>query len=389
MAAARPSLLLLPIIYLGFVSLGLPDGTIGVAWPQMHESLGLPIGLGGTIVLVVTLLSGVSGFASGRLIARFNTGPVVLVSCALTGTALLMVAHAPNFGWLMAAAAPLGFGAGAVDAGLNGFVARHYSGRHMNWLHASWGIGATCGPLVLAHTLASGTGWRGGYFVIGSAQLVLALVFLVTLRLWRAVPERGIASSSADRPASSPTMPANSPAGWLSAAIFTIYVAAEATAGVWAVSILVVSRGVSQETAGLCAAVFYGAITVGRVGVGFLGDRWSNRKAVSTGIAIALVGALLFALAQSTFLAAAALVLLGGGLAPVYPGLMHEVPRRFAPDSVQVVIGRQSGAAYVGAALLPAASGALAQHSLEGVAWLVVIGVVLLLAAVHRLNRLT
>lgn len=389
MAAARPSLLLLPIIYLGFVSLGLPDGTIGVAWPQMHESLGLPIGLGGTIVLVVTLLSGVSGFASGRLIARFNTGPVVLVSCALTGTALLMVAHAPNFGWLMAAAAPLGFGAGAVDAGLNGFVARHYSGRHMNWLHASWGIGATCGPLVLAHTLASGSGWRGGYFLIGSAQLGLALVFLATLRLWRAVPERAIAAAAANLPPNSPTLLANSPAGWLSAAIFTIYVAAEATAGVWAVSILVVSRGVSQETAGLCAAAFYGAITVGRVGVGFLGDRWSNRKAVSTGIAIALVGALLFALAPSTVLAAAALVLLGTGLAPVYPGLMHEVPRRFAPEAVQVVIGRQSGAAYVGAALLPAASGALAQYSLESVAWLVVIGVVLLLVAVHRLNRLT
>jgi len=214
-------------------------------------------------------------------------------------------------------------------------------------------------------------------------------VFLATLRLWRAVPERAVAASAVNLPVSSATMPANSPAGWLSAAIFTVYVAAEATAGVWAVSILVVSRGVNQETAGLCAAAFYGAITVGRVGVGFLSDRWSNRKAVSTGIALALVGALLFALAPSTFLAATALVLLGTGLAPVYPGLMHEVPRRFAADAVQVVIGRQSGAAYIGAAVLPAASGALAQYSLESIAWVVVLGVLLLLAAVHRLNRLT
>jgi len=149
------SFLLLVIVYLAFISIGLPDGTLGVAWPEMHQSLGLPIGMAGLLILVVTLLSAVSSFVSGPIINRFGTGPVVMVSGFATGLALLIYAQANHFYWILLAAAPLGFGAGAVDAGLNGFVARHYSGRHMNWLHACWGIGATGGPLIMAYAAAS------------------------------------------------------------------------------------------------------------------------------------------------------------------------------------------------------------------------------------------
>jgi MFS family permease len=389
MVALRPGVVLLMLIYLGFISLGLPDGTFGVAWPVAHAELDVPLGLGGTVVLVATLLSAVSGFASGAIIARYNTGPVMFVSCLLTGGALLLIAEAPRFAWLLVAAAPLGLGAGAVDAGLNGYVARHYSGRHMNWLHACWGIGATCGPLILARALATGAGWRGGYLVLGAIQLSLAVLFLATLRLWSAASEHRAGAAATRLPARLPTAGANSPAGWLSVLIFTLYVSVEITAGVWAASILVVGRGISQEIAGLCAAAYYGAITVGRVAVGFVADRWSNRGLVAGGMAVAFLGTVLFALARDAPYSALALILLGLGFSPVYPGLMYEVPRRFAPAAVQVVIGRQSGAAYVGAASLPAAAGWIAQRSLESLAWVLVGGVLLVFAAIHRLNRIT
>ncbi|HEY0945883.1 MAG TPA: MFS transporter [Opitutaceae bacterium] len=390
MAPGRARLFLLVVIYLGFISLGLPDGTLGVAWPQAHVELRLPIGLAGTIMIVATLLAAASGFSSGRLVGRFNTGPVVLASCLLTGAALVLLSRAQTLASLLLAAVPLGLGAGAVDASLNGYVARHYTGRHMNWLHACWGIGATCGPLVMAEALTRAGGWRSGYLVLGGAQLTLALIFLLTLGLWGRVPERTVAAHAARVDGRTPVAAANSVAGWLSTVIFALYVAVEMTTGLWASSILVVSRGFSQETGGWCAAAYYGAITLGRILVGTVVDRWGNRRLIAVGGFAALAGALLFALGgHTTPVAAGALILMGLGFAPVYPCLMHEVPRRFAPEAVQVVIGRQSGAAGLGGAFLPAAAGWIAQVSLEAVAWAVIAGIVALSLSLRRLDRMT
>ncbi len=379
---------LLAVIYVGFVSLGLPDGTVGVAWPAIYPDLGLAVGLAGTITLVVTVLAGASGFASGHIVGRFGTGPVVLVSCALTGSALLIVGSADGFAWLLAAAVPLGLGAGAVDAGLNSYVARHYSGRHMNWLHACWGVGATAGPLVMAQALATAGGWRAGYLRLGCAQLALAALFLLTLRLWDRVPPRSTphATSAARR---APTLGADTFAGWLAPAIFALYAAVELTAGLWAGTILVVGRGFTAELAAPLTAAYYAAITGGRIGVGFVVERWGNRPLVAAGTGLALLGALLFAGTTSTAASAIALVLFGLGLAPVYPCLMHEVPRRFAPEAAPVVIGRQSGAASLGAAVLPAAAGAIAQQSLATIPWVLVASLVILIASIRRLDRLT
>lgn len=390
MSPSRYSQLLLIIIYLGFISLGLPDGTFGVAWPQAHRELHVPVGLAGVILVVVTLLAAVSGFSSGRVLARFKIGPVVFASCAITGSALLLVGHAQTLFWLILAVLPLGLGSGAVDASLNGYVARHYTGRHMNWLHACWGIGATCGPLTMAKAVGSAGGWRNGYTLLGAAQLSLAVLFLFTLPLWNKVPERVAARSLEHAGAAQPTLGADSFPGWLSAVIFALYVAVESTMGLWASSILVLSRGFPQETAGFCAAAYYGSITTGRILVGIVVDRWGNRRLITFGTVIALVGALSFAfLGYSTIAAATALIATGLGFAPIYPCLMHEVPRRFAPAAVQTVIGRQSGAAYVGGALLPAVAGGIAQISLEGVAWTVIAGTLALLATIRRLNQLT
>ncbi|HLP26954.1 MAG TPA: MFS transporter, partial [Acidobacteriota bacterium] len=194
----RAAGLLLIIIYLGFISLGLPDGTLGVAWPAVYPELGLPVGLAGALMLVGTLMTATAGFSSGWIGARFRTGPVLFVSCLLTAGAMLLLSRAQSAVLLFVAAVPLGLGGGAVDAGLNGYVARHYSGRHMNWLHACWGIGATVGPLLMGQALASTHGWRGGYLWIGSIQLGLALLFFATLSLWEKVPAHAIESQQTD-----------------------------------------------------------------------------------------------------------------------------------------------------------------------------------------------
>lgn len=389
MNPARRSLLLLLVIYLGYVSLGLPDGTLGVAWPAVYPELGLPLGLAGTILTIATVLTGCTGFASGWIIARWKTGPVVLASGLLTASGMLLLANAQGALWLYAAAVPLGVGAGAVDAGLNGYVARHYSGRHMNWLHACWGIGATSGPFIIGWALGAGHGWRGGYWLISAIQYGLALLFLVTLGLWSKVPERpfGAHGHAADRV---PATPAHSVAGWLSAAIFGLYVAVECTTGLWAGSVMVVRRGFAPETAALCVAGFFGALTAGRIAVGFVAERWGNRRVVNAGALVAACGLALFATGPGGVpLSALGLAVAGAGLAPIYPGLMHEVPRRFAPTAVQAIIGRQSGAAAFGAAVLPALAGWVAQHALVAVPWMVLGVLAVLMAAIRHLNRIT
>jgi MFS family permease len=388
----RASWLLLPIIYLGFVSLGLPDGTLGVAWPRMHVDLGQPLQAAGWIMVVATLLSATASVTSGAILKRFGTGPVVLASCLLTGGALLATSQVPTFARLLVLAIPLGLGAGAVDASLNGFVARHYTGRHMNWLHACWGIGATSGPLIMTRALASSQGWRSGYLAIGTIQLGLAAIFALTLRLWDTMPDTSSASGSTATalPGATAGRQANSEAGWLSAAIFVLYMATELTMGLWANSILVVGRGIPQAAAGLCVSAYYASITVGRIVNGFVVDRWGNRRLVTAGSIIALLGIGLFAAAQSAVSAGAALCLMGVGLAPIYPGLMHEVPRRFVPEAVSTIIGRQSGATCLGAAVCPLAAGWLSVRlPLEAIGWVVALSALLLLAAIRRLDRIS
>lgn len=379
--------LLLVVVYLGFINLGLPDGTLGVAWPAVYPELELPIGLAGTILTLGTLLTAAAGFSSGWIVARFRTGPVMILSILLTSSGLLLLGAAQGAAWLYAAAVPLGLGAGAVDAGLNAFVARHYAARHMNWLHACWGLGATSGPLLFGLMLGTPAGWRGGYFVLGGLQLAMVAVFVCTLGLWSAAPEASGDHSAADDRA--PTTRANSFPGWLSSAIFALYVAVEMTTGLWAGTVMVAERGFAPDTAAWCVAGYYAAITSGRIGVGFVADRFGNRRLVKAGAVVAVVG--LAGFAQFSGLAACAIALLvaGFGLAPIYPGLMHEVPRRFAPEAVATVIGRQSGGASLGAAILPAAAGTLAAGSLGAVPWLILGILLLLLASVLVLDART
>ena len=380
---------LLGTIYLAFISLGLPDSVLGVAWPTMRSSLGQPLESAGMITLVLTVCSALSSFVGGRVLARWGTGPVVTASGLLTGLALLGFALSPSFGLLLLLAVPLGLGAGAVDARLNQFVAAHYSARHMNWLHGCWGIGATLGPLIMASALTSATGWRQGYLWIGGVQLGLVLLFLLVLPLWQRHQAQAAESAAASH--TTHQRPAHTLALWLAPALYLAYAAVEISTGLWAGSLLVDGRGLDAKTAALWVSCFFGAIMLGRFATGLLTLRLGNRQLVRLGIAVASVGAALFASnALPAPLSLAGLVLLGLGCAPIYPCLMHETARRFEPVTAAKVISRQVGFAYVGAAIVPAALGYLATAAgLGAIMPAVLAALLLLLLMSEALNRIT
>ncbi|MDX2187900.1 MAG: MFS transporter [Opitutaceae bacterium] len=384
------SRLLIVIIYLAFMSLGLPDGSFGVCWPLMHREIGAPIEMAGLVVTVGTLLTALSGFSSGWVLARISENTVLFFSCVLTSLGLAGMASVQQPWFLFLAVVPLGLGAGAVDAGLNGYVAKHYTSRHMNWLHACWGIGATCGPMILAQVLAFGGTWRHAFAFIAVAQATIAVIIGMTRHVWSSAPVMTMEQmEQAHAEQGRVLAEANTLAGWLAPVVFYFYVGVEFTVGLWAGSLLAVSRGVPPAAAAAAVAGFYGSITVGRILVGLIADRVGNQRLVSYGAGVALVGIVGLALAPGLGTGAASLVLTGLGMAPIYPGLMHEVKNRFTPSAIQTVVGRQSGGASLGGATMPAIAGALAAVSLEWIPWFAA-GLTLLLIVVNmRLDRLT
>ncbi len=382
-------LALLAIIYLAFVTLGLPDGVLGVAWTAMRLDLHQPLAAVGLVTITLTLSSGISTLFSAYVLKNLGTGPVVMISGFLTGLALLGFSIAPGFGWLLVLAVPLGLGAGAVDAGLNHFVAAHYSSRHMNWLHGCWGIGATLGPLIMGASLAA-AGWQSGYQTIATLQLSLAVVLLLSLSLWHRENAKPPAASQSDAQQAS-IKPISTRATWLAPLAFLLYVAFEAGTGLWAASILVNNRGIGAATAGLWVSFFFGAITAGRFAIGLVANRLGNRRLIRLGILTATAGAVVFAVpGLPAALSLPGLIVMGLGCAPIYPSMMHETARRFPSSLTAKVIGRQVGLSYVGSATVPAACGLLAAYAgLSMVMPALILLLLVLLAVTERLNRLT
>ncbi len=383
-------LILLGIVYVSFISLGLPDGILGVAWPAIRADMGQPLAAVGIITITLTVCAAASSFLAGAIVKRVGTGVVVATSCLMTALALVGFSYAPSFVWLVLLGIPLGLGAGAVDASLNHFVAAHYSSRHMNWLHGFWGVGATTGPLIVGWALASPSGWTLGARTIGFMQLALAALLWLTLSLWSRENTKPPADDAAHAQAAvfKPLRPI---ALWLAPATFLFYVAAEMGTGLWAASILVTDRAVSPAQAGVWVSVYFGSITAGRFGVGLIANRLGNRRLVRLGIGLATLGAAIFAahgLLGSASLAG--LVLMGLGCAPVFPSLMHETARRFPDDLARTVIGRQMMFSYAGGSVIPAAFGLLATWvGLSAVMPVVVLLLLTLLALTLWLDRLT
>ena len=389
MASPISSIFLLALIYFAFISLGLPDGVVGVAWPAMRVALGQPIEAAGLITLVVTGCSALSGFASGFVLKRLSAGVVVMLSGWSTGLALLGIAFAPSFAVLLLLAVPLGLGAGAVDAAMNHFVARHYSSRHMNWLHGCWGVGATVGPLIMGAALASAGGWRFGYQAIGALQMALALAFLLSLYLWQLAPT--VDPTAHESAQGAARKPLRRLALWLAPALFLLYAAVEVGTSLWAATVLIEQRHLPASTAGLWVSGFFGAIMLGRFATGLVSQRLGNRSLVRYGLLLAIAGAAIFSLNLTpAWTALAGLALLGLGCAPVYPSLMHEAARRFDAQTAARVIGRQVGSAYIGCMALPALLG------LMGATWglwlimpAIALFAVLLLCLSEVLNAIT
>lgn len=356
--------LLLVLIYMAFISLGLPDALLGAGWPVMQGDLGVPIGFAGILQMVIAGGTIVSSIFSGRILRRFKTGLTTAVSVGMTAFALFGFAFSPSFFWLILAAVPLGLGAGSVDAGLNSYVAAHYQSRHMSWLHSFWGLGALLGPLVLASLLSRGISWRLGYRTIAYFQTILMVVLVMALPLWRVVHGSRAKTDNGVARQAHPSI------GFLlrikgarSAMLtFFMYTGIEATMGLWGGSYLYRVESLSAVDAATWVSVFYASITVGRFLNGFATYRFSNHRLMLAGEMTILIGILLIILPLPLPATMLGFILIGLGCAPIFPSMQHATPDHFGMEHTQDLIGLQMAAAYIGTLVLPPMFGFVAER---------------------------
>ena len=386
---------LLVIIYISFISLGLPDSILGSVWPRMQADLGAPLALVGYLSMTITAGTVISSVCSDYVVRKFGTGRVTAVSVLMTALGLAGFALSPNVAFLFLCAVPLGLGAGSVDTALNNFVALHYETRHMNWLHCFWGIGASVGPVIVSMTLRMGGMWRTGYGMIAGLQGILCAVLFLTLPLWkRAVqrPEIKQAGAEADSAAAE--------TGGVLAALrlrgalpvlggFVFYCAAESTGGLWGASFVHGHFGLPAADAAIASTLYFGAITVGRSLAGFAASCLSDKAMIRLGQLVALAGVAVSALAPTAAVAMAGIALVGLGFAPVYPSMLHVTPARFGAARSQAVMGLEMAFAYVGSTCFPPLFGLLASKlGTELYPWYLLICVAAMLACTELANKL-
>ncbi len=353
--------LLLAVIYLSFISLGLPDSLLGSAWPSMYPEFGVPVSSASIIFMIISAGTIVSSLLSDRLTRCLGTGKVTSFSVGLTALALFGFSLSHSFWLLCLFAVPYGLGAGSVDAALNNYVALHYKSRHMSWLHCMWGVGASLGPCIMGLALSDGHPWNTGYLCISLLQAALTAVLLVSLPLWGKKQTAADNDASQGQPLSFREV-IRIPGAREIMVTFFCYCALEQTAGLWGSSFLVLHRGVSPEDAARFASLFFLGITAGRAAGGFLTMLLSDTNLVRLGQGIILVGILALFLPAGGFFSMAGLLLIGLGCAPVYPSIIHSTPERFGAENSQTVIGIQMASAYVGNCLMPPLFGLIAEH---------------------------
>jgi len=388
--------LLLLVIYLAFISLGLPDSLLGVAWPLMQRDLRVPLEAAGLISMFIAGGTIVSSFLSGAVHKRLSTGKVTFISCMMTGLALLGIHFSPSFPWLLLLAVPLGLGAGSVDAALNNYVAAHYKASHMSWLHSLWGFGATLGPIIMSQFIALRDSWRSGYLTIAAIQLSLAVILFAALPLWKrmasgehrehAIPADG-QDAAGDK--SGRIKPMKIRGVKYALLTFLFYCGSEGTIGLWGSSFLINIKHISAATAAQWVSLYYGGITVGRVLSGFITMRVDNRTLIRAGLLISLTGLLLLLAPLPDAFSLIGLVLVGLGFAPVFPGMIHETPVRFGKENSQAVIGYQMGFAYIGSTFLPPLLGIAAARTTIGLyPYFVIAYIIVILISTERINAL-
>ncbi len=356
-------LLLLSLIYLAFISLGLPDALLGSAWPSMYPVLDVPVSYAGIVSMIIAGGTIVSSLNTNRVIHRFGTGVVTAASVMLTAVALFGFSASNSFWMLCLWAIPYGLGAGAVDAALNNFVALHYTSRHMSWLHCFWGVGAAIGPYVMSYSLTVRNSWQSGYSSIGIFQVILTAVLFFSIPVWKKQENMKKDNQSAkyNHLKISEALKIKGVKQVLSA--FFAYCALESTAGLWASSYLVLYRGVEAEAAARWASLFYLGITFGRFLNGFVTEKFGNRKMIRIGLIVITVGILAVILpVQTSLFSLVGLILIGLGCAPIYPCIIHETPRNFGENNSQAIIGIQMASAYTGTTFMPPIFGFLAKN---------------------------
>lgn len=354
--------LLLAIIYLAFISLGLPDSLLGASWPIMHKELSVPLSYAGMLSMIISGGTIVSSILSDRLTKKFGTGLVTAISVFLTAAAMFGFSISDSFWLLCIFGIPYGLGAGAIDAALNNYVALHYNARHMSWLHCFWGVGTSISPYIMGYALNAGMGWHTGYLIISMIQIVLTVVLFLSLPLWKKRETVSTDSKSTTKPLS--LIDALKIKGVIPMLLaFFSYCALEATAGLWISSYLVENRAMATQTAATFGSLFFLGITVGRFLGGFVTDRLGDKTMVRLGAIIMLVGVVSILLPTKASLPALiGIVVVGLGAAPVYPCLIHSTPYHFGKENSQAIIGIQMATAYIGSTFMPPLFGLLAEH---------------------------
>lgn len=388
---------LLIIIYLAFISLGLPDSLLGAAWPVMQGDLGAPLETAGLLFMTIACGTIISSLISGRILKRYGTGKVTFVSVLMTAVALLGFHFAPSIVWLMVCAVPLGLGAGAVDTGLNDYVAVNYKARHMSWLHCFWGVGATLGPIIMAQFISgdSASSWRNGYFLIAAIQFALVIILFFTLPLWKKVKvkrndrllEEIHELKDVINEKETNTKPLQTKGVKWALTTFFFYCGVEATVGLWGSSFLVNIKGISVATAAGWISFYYAGITVGRLITGFITYKVTNRTLIRWGQLIALSGAIILVLPLPSAFSFVGFIIVGLGLAPIFPCMLHETPTRFGKKHSQTIMGYQMAFAYTGTTFMPPLLGFMASQMTIGIFPIViVIFAVAMLLSSEKLN---
>ncbi|MFF2889648.1 MFS transporter [Paenibacillus sp. NPDC057967] len=385
------------IIYLAFISLGLPDSMLGSAWPVMRLDMNASLGTAGVLSMVIAANTIVSSLLSGTVLRLFGTGKVTLVSCILTAGALVGFSWSPSLIWLVLFAIPLGLGAGSVDAGLNSYVAAHYKAHHMSWLHCFWGVGASLGPIIMASFMAGDNLWRQGYLAVAGIQFLLVIILFVTLPLWDKVAKSSkVVQSDHETPDQRKEETAHAPGtvkSWrvrgvnLALLTFVFYSGVEASVGLWGSSFLVNIKDLPAATAAQWVSLFYVGITVGRMLTGFITFKVNNRMLIRYGQWVALAGTVLLILPLPSIVSLAGLMIIGLGLAPIFPCMLHETPARFGKGHAPSIIGYQMAAAYTGSTLVPPLLGLLASNSTIGIfPMFIILFAVAMILCTERLN---
>lgn len=348
---------LLMMIYLSFISLGLPDSMLGSAWPAMNVSLNAPLWGAGLVQMLISFCTIISSLNSAKLIRRFGTGKLTAISVATTALALLGFSLAKNYAFLLLMAVPLGLGAGAVDAGLNNYVALHCEAKHMSWLHCFWGVGTIIGPMILSAVLRVGGSWATGYRAVGLIQCAVSALLFATLGMWKCgniqQEEHGAKTLSVWEVLSLP----GAKAGMVT---FLCYCAVESTLGLWGATYISQVRGVDEATAASFGAMFYIGITVGRAISGFMAMKLLPKQMVRVGQALLALGCIFMMIPAGSTLSGIGLVVCGLGCAPIYPNIIQDTPVNYGTENSQAAIGVQMAFAYVGSTFLPSIFGALA-----------------------------